>query len=279
MNISIGQYIPGNSLLHRADPRTKIIVTLIYMVLVILINDYVGYIFAGAFLLAELIVSRIKPKLILKSIEPVLVLLLFTAVLNILFYKGESEPLFAWKFIEIYKEGISFAIRMIIRIVLLVTGASVLTYTTTSVKLTDGLEKLMSPLTIIKFPAHEVAMMMSIALRFIPIFVEETEKIMKAQSARGSDFDTGRLGEKIRSFVPILVPLFVSAFRRADELSTAMEARCYRGGKKRTRYTVLKFTKADVAIFIVTAVLAALIIVNRYVWPFKNLVDIVKGLF
>lgn len=276
MNIAIGQYIPGNSPLHRDDPRTKIITALAYMVLVILIDDFVGYIIAFLFLLVGILISRIKPTLILKSLKPIFILVLFTVVLNILFYRGTSEPLFAWKFIKIYKEGIIFAVKMTIRIILLVAGASLLTYTTTSVRLTDGLEKLMSPLTVIKFPTHEIAMMMSIALRFIPIFVEETEKIMKAQSARGSDFDTGKITEKIRSFVPILVPLFVSAFKRADDLATAMEARCYRGGSKRTRYTVLKFGVSDLVTAILLIVFTGLIIVNRYFWPLKNVIGLIR---
>ncbi len=263
MNIVIGQYLPGNSLLHRADPRTKLLLTFAFMVLVILIDSFLGYGITACFLLLIVLTSRISMKYVWKSIKPILFLLLFTVVLNLFFYKGDTL-LFHFGFLRIYLEGIYFSLKMALRIVMIVVGASLLTYTTTSILLTDGLEKLMSPLTVVGFPAHDIAMMMSIALRFIPTFIDETDRIMKAQAARGSDFDTGKLVERIKGFIPILIPLFVSAFRRAEDLATAMEARCYRGGKGRTRYRVLKFTWVDLVILLIFLVYATLIIANKY---------------
>lgn len=262
MNIVIGQYLPGNSLLHRADPRTKLLLTLVFMVLVILLDSFVGYGITALFLLLVVLTSRISLKYVWKSVKPILVLLLFTIVLNVLFYRGE-ELLFQWWIVRVYWEGVLFSVKMALRIVMIVVGASLLTYTTTSILLTDGLEKLMSPLAVLGFPAHDVAMMMSIALRFIPTFVEETDRIMKAQAARGSDFGSGSLREKIKGFVPILIPLFVSAFRRAEDLATAMEARCYRGGKGRTRFRVLCFGKADALVCVAFLGYTALLVLER----------------
>lgn len=259
MTISIGQYIPGNSFLHRADPRTKLVLTLVYMIFTVLIHHFIGYAVAAALLLAAIICASVPPRIIIKSMKPVVFIVIFTMILNLFFYKGEHVLFHIWK-INIYYESIIFSVKMMIRIMLLVVGASLLTYTTTSVMLTDGLESLMSPLRVIGFPAHEVAMMMSIALRFIPTFVEETERIMKAQAARGSDFDSKKLREKVKSFIPILIPLFVGAFRRAEEMATAMNARCYRGGKGRTKFRVLKFTYVDAVLAMITLVFCAAIV-------------------
>lgn len=259
MNISIGQYIPGKSILHRADPRTKLILIIVYMVLVITINSYIGYIMAALYLVASVIAAKIPPKMLINSLKAVFFVIIFTALLNLFFVKG-SNPVFEWKFIKIYEEGINISIMMSIRIILLVLCASLLTFTTTPILLTDGLESLMRPLAKIKFPSHEIAMMMSIALRFIPTFIEETDRIIKAQSARGADFDSKNIIDKVKSFVPILVPLFVSAFRRAEDLATAMEARCYHGGKGRTKLKILKFTYVDAILTLVTIIFAFLII-------------------
>jgi len=259
MNISIGQYIPGNSILHKADPRTKLCLIVLYMVLVITINSYIGYLIAAVYLLISILIGKISVKLLLGSLKAVLFVIMFTAILNLFFVKG-TDPLFQWKFIEIYKEGISISLKMTIRIILLVSCASLLTFTTTPILLTDGLESLMRPLSKLKFPSHEIAMMMTIALRFIPTFVEETDRIIKAQTARGADFDSKNLIEKVKSFIPVLVPLFVGAFRRAEELAIAMEARCYHGGEGRTRLKVLKFTYIDAVLTFVTILFAVVII-------------------
>ena len=246
MKPTLGQYIPGNSILHRADPRTKLLATLVFMVAIMLIKTFIGYGVALVFTVVWVLISRVPVKIVLRSVRPLAFIMVFTLVLNVLFYKGETL-LLSWWIINIYKEGIIFAVKMLLRILILVTGASLLTFTTSSIALTDGLERLMSPLTVIKFPAHDIAMMMSIALRFIPTFSEETDRIMKAQSSRGANFDTGRFLEKIRSFIPIIIPLIISAFRRAEDLAVAMESRCYRGGEGRTRFRVLKFTPLDLA--------------------------------
>lgn len=259
MTVAIGQYLPGHSLLHRADPRTKLLLAFAYMVLVLLTNSWIGYAVVFVYLAAALAAGRIRPRYVLRSLKPVFVLLLFTVVLNVFFYRGETV-LWSWRFLRIYREGISFSLRMGLRIIFLVIGISVVTYTTTSVMLTDGIESLLSPLKILHFPAHDVAMMMSIALRFVPTFAEETERIIKAQTARGADFGHGNLIARIRGFVPILVPLFISAWRRAEDLANAMNARCYRGGDGRTRFRTLRFTKADALAAAVSAVFAGAVI-------------------
>ena len=264
MTVSIGQYLPGNSVIHRADPRTKLALTVVYMVLVLLTRSFIGFGLVFLYLAGALIAARIRPKYIWNSMKPVLLIIVFTLVLNLFFYQGETV-LYHWRFITIYLESLIFCARMCLRIIFLVVGVSIVTYTTTPVMLTDGIEALLSPLKILHFPMHEVAMMMSIALRFIPTFAEETDRIMKAQTARGSDFDSKRIMERIRSFVPILIPLFISAWRRAEELANAMNARCYRGGEGRSRFRVLRMTKIDGIIFGVTAILAAGVILIR-VW-------------
>lgn len=261
MKIAIGQYVPGKSLLHRADPRTKFIIVLAYMVGVMMADSFVSYGISALFLVASYICARINMIKILKSIKPLIIMMLLTVILNVLFYNGETVLVEFWK-ITIYKEGILFAVKMLLRIILLVLGSSVLTYTTTSVMLTDGLESLMSPLKVFRFPVHDIAMMMSIALRFIPTFMDETDRIMKAQTARGSDFDSKNIIQRVKSYIPILIPLFISAWRKAEDLATAMNARCYRGGKGRTKFRVLKFSWIDlflilcIIIFITSIVLA-----------------------
>lgn len=265
MKITIGQYVPGNSVLHRADPRTKFVLTFAYMIAVMLAENFAAYAAATAFVGAAYICAKINIAKILKSLKPLLVMMFITVLLNILFYKGETVLLDFWK-ITIYKEGVLFAVRMLLRIVLLVLGSSVLMYTTTSVMLTDGIESLLAPLKKIHFPAHEIAMMMSIALRFIPTFVDETDRIMKAQMARGTDFDDKNFIKKIKSYIPILIPLFISAWRKAEDLATAMNARCYRGGEGRTKFKVLKFSKIDLLLLIITIFLfAAIVLLNNFV--------------
>lgn len=264
MKITIGQFVPGNSILHRADPRTKFVLTFVYMIAVIIAENFVAYSAAIIFVCATYLCAKINITKIIKSLKPLLIMMMITVVLNVLFYKGENVLLDFWK-ITIYKEGIFFAVKMLLRIVLLVLGSSVLMYTTTSVMLTDGIESLLSPLKKIHFPAHEIAMMMSIALRFIPTFVDETDRIMKAQKARGSDFDSKNLIQKIKSYIPILIPLFISAWRKAEDLATAMNARCYRGGEGRTKFKVLRFTYIDLLLTIITIILLVVIVLaNKF---------------
>ncbi len=268
MRITFGQYIPGNTIVHRCDPRTKLLGTLAFMVLVLLIKSFTAYALTALFLALVFAAARISPKYVLRSIRAVLFVIGVTFVINLFFYQGH-DLLWSWKFLHIYKDGIIFSTKMALRIIMLVIGASVVTYTTTSVNLTDGLESLMSPLKIVHFPAHEAAMMMSIALRFIPIFADETDRIMKAQTARGSDFDSKKLTQKVKSYIPVLIPLFISAWRRADELANAMNARCYRGGKGRTKFRVLRFGKDDLIALFVFLLYTAGVILLTYV--FKTL--------
>lgn len=242
-NITLGQYIPGTSPIHRLDPRTKILWTIILMVVVFMIQSLPEYIMMGAFTIALLLISNVPIKYSLKGLKPLVLILLITALLNIFFVGG--RPLVTLGPVIITYEGVIAAIKLFARLVMLVMTASLMTLTTTPMAMTDGIEKLLKPSEKIGVPAHEIAMMMSIALRFIPTLMEETERIMKAQASRGADFDTGSLFSRVKSFIPVLIPLFVSAFKRADELAEAMESRCYRGGKGRTRLKSIAFTSLD----------------------------------
>ncbi|WP_373897475.1 energy-coupling factor transporter transmembrane protein EcfT [Haloimpatiens sp. FM7315] len=263
-DISIGQYIPGDSFVHKLDPRIKILISLVYIVDLFLVNNFKGYIIVIAFTLAAIIISKISIKYIYKSIKPIFILLLITAVLNIFMTKGAGQPLFAWRFLKVYREGLVLAAFMILRLVFLIVGTSLLTLTTSPIQLTDGIEKLLNPFKKVGLPAHELAMMMTIALRFIPTLIDETDKIMKAQMARGADFESGNIINKAKSLIPLLVPLFISSFRRADELAMAMEARCYRGGEGRTRMKELRFTNRDTVAFFVTCLLTSVSIWSRF---------------
>ena len=262
-DITIGQFFPGNSIIHRMDSRVKIILELIYIVMLFVAQNFYGLAIAGIFMLTAFIMSGISLRMILKSLKPILPIILFTAALNILFVKGDSEPLLSFWIFEIHYEGIELSVFMIVRIVFLIIGMSLLTYTTSPIVLTDAIESLMSPLKKIKFPVHELAMMMTIALRFIPTLVEETDKIMMAQKARGTNLDSGGLMKRAKSLVPILIPLFVSAFKRANELATAMECRCYKGGEGRTRLRTLKATKLDFFITMITLSVFGFVIINN----------------
>lgn len=262
MRISLGQYIPGNTPVHRADPRTKFLSMIAYMVGVMLIGTFIGYAIAAVFVFATYIIAKLPMKYIFKSIKPVLFIVIFTMILNLFIHSGHTVW-FEWKFIVIYKESVIYCVKIAMRVLLLVMGASILTYTTTSSALTDGIESLLSPLKIIRFPAHDIAMMMSIALRFIPTFSDELDRIVKAQMARGTDFDSKNLIKKVRSYVPVLIPLFVSAWRRASDLATAMNARGYRGAEGRTRYRVLKFTLVDLVVAIIMVVFISLIVMLK----------------
>ena len=257
-DITLGQYFPGDSVIHRLDPRTKIIWTFFYIILLFFMKTAVG--FAAFIVLTAVIIAltKIKVKYILRGIKPVLFLLIFTSLINI-FMTGET-PLFKIWFLTATKEGVIFAALMALRLVLLVVGTSLLTFTTSPISLTDGIERLMSPFSKIGVPAHAIAMMMTIAIRFIPTILEETDKIMKAQKARGADFESGSIVSRARAMTPILIPLFISAFRRADELAIAMECRCYRGGEGRTRLHELKMQKRDIAALLSMPFVAAVII-------------------
>ena len=244
-DITLGQYFSGNSVLHRADPRTKLIFSFAYIIVLFFAKSAASFAFALLFTLCMIFISRVPLKVVVRSIKPLLFIILFTAVLNVFWTTGE-KLLFEWRFIKIYREGVIFACFMAVRIILLVVGMSViLTYTTTPIALTDGIEALLNPLKKIKVPVHDFAMMMTIALRFIPTLIEETDKIMDAQKARGADFESGGLVKKAKALIPILIPLFVSAFKRADDLAIAMECRCYRGGEGRTKLKQLRYTKMD----------------------------------
>ncbi len=260
-DITIGQYFPGSTVVHRLDPRTKLVLVLAYIVALFLAKWFVSYAVLLIFLAAVIAISRIRLSVILKSLKPLLFIIVLTAVLN-LFY-GAGEPIFEFWIFKITRDGLENAIFMVIRIALLIAGTFMLTYTTSPIALTDGLESLLSPLKKIKLPVHELAMMMCIALRFIPTLLEETDKIMSAQKARGADFESGNLLSRAKAMVPILVPLFISAFRRADELATAMECRCYHGGEGRTRMHQLHYARADALAYMLGAMLIAGVIVLR----------------
>lgn len=261
-DITIGQYIPGDSFVHKLDPRIKIIISLVYIIDLFLVNNFKGYIFIVLFTLAAILISKIKFKYIYKGLKPILILVIITAILNLFLTPGDTL-LFKWKFIIIYKEGVRLAVFMVLRLIFLIIGTSLLTLTTSPIELTDGIEKLLNPLTKIGVPAHELAMMMTIALRFIPTLMDETDKIMKAQMARGADFESGNLIQRAKNLIPLLVPLFISSFRRADELAMAMEARCYRGGEGRTRMKELSFSSRDYIAITFTFILVILSIWSR----------------
>lgn len=245
-DITLGQFFPGFSSVHKLDPRTKIILSILYIVIVFLAQTPVAFLCVTVLTFAITAVSRIGLHTVMKGIKPVLYVLLFTAIINIFLTRGDGEPLVSFWIIRIYKEGIIRAVFMALRVVLLIIGTSVLlTYTTSPIRLTDGIEGLLSPLKLIHVPVHIFAMMMTIALRFIPTLVEETEKIMNAQKSRGADFSSGNIVRRVKALIPILVPLFASAFKRAEELATAMECRCYRGDANRTKMNELRFTVRD----------------------------------
>ena len=260
-DITLGQYFPGNSILHRLDPRTKLLMTVGYIAALFLATSFVGYGILIVLLGAAIAVSNVGVKAIVRGMRPVVFIVVLTGVLNLFYTPGEGEPLARFWVLTIYPEGIQSAVFMVLRILMLITCTFLLTYTTSPILLTDGLENLLGPLKKIRVPVHELAMMMSIALRFIPTLIEETDKIMSAQKARGADFDTGNLFQKAKALVPLLVPLFISAFRRADELAVAMECRCYHGGEGRTRLRQLRYTRTDILFLLGAVALVALMIV------------------
>ena len=268
-DITLGQFFPGTSPIHRADPRVKLILTLLYVVVLFVCKNLYSFALVVLASLFFVLLSGISFKVIFKSIKPVIFLMAFTAVINIFWTKGEGEALFEFGFIKIWEKGLVNAFFMVARVLSLITATSVLlTYTTSPIALTDALERLLKPLKKIRVPVHEFAMMMTIALRFIPTLLEETDKIIAAQKARGASFDRGSLIDKVKAFIPILIPLFISAFRRADDLACAMECRCYRGDEGRTRMKILTLSRVDFcAIAVFVLFLAVLFFVNSISCP------------
>jgi len=262
-DITLGQYFPGNSVIHRLDPRTKLVFLIVYIVALFLAVNWISYGVMLVFLVTAIAVSGIPLKFFFRGMKALVFILVFTGILNIFFTEGQTILVEFWG-ISISLEGVIRAIFMLARILMLVTGTFLLTYTTSPISLTDGLESLLSPLKKIKVPVHELSMMMCIALRFIPTLIEETDKIISAQKARGADFESGKLLERVRALVPILVPLFISAFRRADELATAMECRCYQGGDGRTKMKLLRYKARDFYVYLIGVGLLAAVCVLRY---------------
>ena len=259
-DITLGQYFPGNSVIHRLDPRTKLLGLILYIVALFTAGSWVSYGVMLAFLFVTVVLSTIPVKALFKGMKPLIFILIFTGLLNLLFTGGETVLVTFWK-ITITLEGVIRATFMIARILMLISATFLMTYTTSPIQLTDGLESLLSPLKKIRVPVHELAMMMCIALRFIPTLIEETDKIISAQKARGADFETGNLLRRVKALVPILVPLFISAFRRADELATAMECRCYQGGEGRTKMKLLRYRRRDYFAYCILLLLLSGVIV------------------
>ena len=263
-DITLGQYFPGNSIIHRLDPRTKLIMLVVYIVALFMATSWISYGLMAAFLVWVIKISTIPPKSIIRGMKPLVMILVFTGILN-LFFTQEGELLVDFWIIKIYSGGLSRAVMMMLRILMLITCTFLLTYTTSPIALTDGLEALMNPLKKIGVPVHELSMMMCIALRFIPTLIEETDKIMCAQKARGADFENGSIVDRAKALIPILVPLFISAFRRADELATAMECRCYQGGEGRTKMKMLRYHREDFVSFgIGVLMIAAVVLLGKF---------------
>lgn len=265
-DITLGQFFPGTSALHKLDPRMKLVLMIIYIVGTFLAKTVLAYVFCLIFTVILVLLSQIKLSVILKGLKPILFLIILTAVFNLFLVKGEGEPLIAFWKLSIYADGIVYAVTIAVRIMCIITGTSVLlTYTTSPIALTDGLERLLAPLKKIKVPVHDFSMMMTMALRFIPTLLEETEKIMNAQKARGADFSSGGLIKRAKALIPVMIPLFVSSFHRAEELAVAMECRCYRGDVGRTRMTQLKSAPRDwLWLFIMAAFCGLTVVINLY---------------
>lgn len=259
-NITIGQYIPSESVIHKLDPRTKIMGTIAFITALFLVKNFTAYAVVFGFILLVTSLARMRFQFLYKGLKGVFMLILFTAILNLFITPGAGEPLFRLGFLRVHSEGVRLAVFMSLRLVMLIMGTSLLTLTTSPIELTDGIEKLLKPFARFGVPAHELAMMMSIALRFIPTLMDETDKIMKAQMARGADFDSKNIVKKAKSLIPILVPLFISSFRRAEDLAMAMEARCYRGGEGRTRMKELIYRRRDLLAYGALALFLALVV-------------------
>ena len=263
-DITLGQYFPGNTVAHKLDPRTKILLVVLYIVALFCAKSLLTYGLMALCLAVCVRISRVGVKQLVRGLKPVLVIIIFTGILNLFFTPGDRY-IFEWGFLHVSDTGLRSAVFMVLRIMLLIMGTFLMTYTTSPISLTDGLERLLNGLKKLHVPVHELAMMMSIALPFIPTLIEETDKIMSAQKARGADFESGNLIQKAKALIPILVPLFISAFRRADELATAMECRCYRGGEGRTKLHVLKYQRRDyIALTAGVLVVAAVLVLRHF---------------
>ena len=262
-DITLGQYYPGASPIHRLDSRTKIIAAFLYIIELFVVTNFWGFLIAGAALAAVIAVSKVPVKFIFRGLSAVFIIIAFTVILNLFMVDGTI--IWQWKFLKITYEGVERAAFMAIRLVLLIIGTSMLTLTTKPIELTDGLEKLLKPFSHIGLPSHEIALMMTIALRFIPTLMEETDKIIKAQEARGADFESGNILQRAKSLIPILIPLFISSFRIAQDLALAMEARCYHGGDGRTRMNEIRFAKGDAVAAVLMVLFLAAIIASRYI--------------
>lgn len=260
-DITIGQYFPGDTLIHKLDPRIKLLIVTLYIMSLFFINSFKSYIYVLLFIILVIYISKVPFKIILKGLKPLRFIIIVTFVINIFMTKGEE--LFSLGPLMVTKEGLSYSIFMVLRIVFLIVGTSLLTLTTSPIALTDGIERLLKPFERIGLPAHELAMMMTIALRFIPTLLEETDKIVKAQQARGADFESGNIAQRARNLVPLLVPLFINSFRRADDLAIAMESRCYRGGDNRTSLNELTLRNEDIIILGTTSIFFIFIIITR----------------
>lgn len=263
-DITLGQYYPTGSVVHRLDPRLKIFLTMLLVITVFLVNNFTSFLILAILTALLSIVAKIPIRFLLKGLKPLIIIMSFTAILNMFMTDGEVIPLLKDSFIKITYEGIYLSAFMLLRIIFLVVGSSFLTYTTSPIEMTSGLESLMSPLKRFNFPAHEIAMMMSIALRFIPTLIEETDKIMSAQKARGANLSEGSLIKRVKALIPILIPLFISAFRRADDLAIAMESRCYRGGENRTKLNELTFSKKDIYAIVIFIICVAIVISSNF---------------
>jgi energy-coupling factor transport system permease protein len=264
-DVTFGQYYPTKSFVHKSDPRIKLLALIAYIVALFITNNFYGMVLCFVALCLAIIFSRVPLGSVLRSVKAIIVILIFTAVLNLFFHTGTHLLTPEGWIIKIYREGVIYTIFFVVRLFFLVMGSAILTLTTTPVELTDGIESLLKPLTYIRFPVHELALIMSIALRFIPTLIDETNRIISAQKARGADFESGNLIKRIKAIVPILIPLLISAFRRAEELGDAMDARCYSGSKNRTKYKKLKFGWRDVVVTVVFAVLiAGVVLLNIY---------------
>ena len=261
-DITFGQYYPSDSFVHRLDPRTKLLLTIVYIVFLFSIKGIAGYILAACFTVFLYFISKVPIKMSFRNLKPVLPLILLTALLNLLFAQN-GDLLWSWGFIRLTTGGIALAVTMAVRIVFLISGTAILTYTTLPLSLTDGIENLLAPLSKIKFPSHEIAMMTTIAMRFIPTLMDEAQKLIMAQKSRGADMETGNIVKRVKSYFPILLPLFISSFRRADELAVAMEARCYRGGEGRTKMRELHYNACDLVAWLVLVFFGAGVIILR----------------
>ena len=264
-DITLGQHFPGDSRVHRLDPRLKLLLVVAYIVVLFVAPNLAGLALSAAFLAGLYALAKIPVKMVLRSMKPILPIILFTGIINLFFVQGDI--VFHWWIFTVTKQGLYFSLVMVVRIVCLIAATSLLTYTTSPIALTDALERVMSPLKLLHAPVHEVAMMMTIALRFIPTLVEETDKIMNAQKARGAELDTGKLTDRIKALIPVLIPLFISAFRRADELAMAMECRCYHGGEGRTRLKTLEITSQDILSTAVCLLFLAAVVSTNFFVP------------